>query len=110
MATAHSSKGEKKTSLRQRLRHSTERSETSYHRLSLHHLRHSTWEVNIHPINARTEINNLQKRVKDGTQSVDMLGKDGVSIKGKVVGVSGKLLTSPRFKARFKFQDLAYQG
>ena len=60
----------------------------------------------IYPINARTEINNLQKRVKDGTQSVDMLGKDGVSIKGKVVGVSGKLLTSPRFKARFKFQDL----
>ena len=60
----------------------------------------------IYPINARTEINNLQNRVKDGTQAVDMLGTDGVSVKGKVVGISGKLLTSPKFKAKFKFKDL----
>ena len=60
----------------------------------------------IYPINARTEINNLQNRIKDGTQAVDMLGTDGVSVKGKVVGISGKLLTSPKFKAKFKFKDL----
>jgi len=60
----------------------------------------------IYPINARTEINNLQNRIKDGTQAVDMLGTDGVSVKGQVVGMSGKLLTSPKFKAKFKFKDL----
>ena len=60
----------------------------------------------IYPINARTEINNLQNRVKDGTQAVDMLGTDGVSVKGEVVGMSGMLLTSPKFKAKFKFKDL----
>jgi len=60
----------------------------------------------IYPINARTEINNLQNRIKDGTQAVEMLGKDGVSIKGQIVGISAKLLTSPKFKGKFKFTDL----